>query len=116
LARNVEMNQNAISRLENPNYGKATLTTLRRVARAFDVALIVRFVPFSQLADWVSGTPYIDKGLSPETLRIPSFTQEISVRPELGSVEDERAEQRVPRFQPHSVLGSIAGGAAEHAG
>src|SRR5260370_18486129 len=29
------MNQNAISRLENPYYGKATLTTLKRIASAY---------------------------------------------------------------------------------
>src|SRR5690349_18360152 len=56
LATEVGMNQNAISRLESPQYGKPTLTTLKRMASALDVGLIVRFVPFSELADWVSGT------------------------------------------------------------
>src|SRR5262249_12942397 len=32
LGHAVDMNQNAISRLENPFYGKATLTTLKRIA------------------------------------------------------------------------------------
>jgi transcriptional regulator with XRE-family HTH domain len=67
------MNQNAIHRLESPDYGKATISTLKRVAAAFDVALIVRFVPFSQLVDWVSGRPYIDYGLSSDSLAVPSF-------------------------------------------
>jgi transcriptional regulator with XRE-family HTH domain len=44
------MNQNAISRLESPTYGKPTITTLKRLAAAFDVGLVVRFVPFSQIA------------------------------------------------------------------
>src|SRR5580704_6991073 len=60
LGSMVGMNQNAIHRLESPEYGKATLTTLKRLAAAFDVALIVRFIRFSQLIDWVSGTPFID--------------------------------------------------------
>ena len=37
------MNQNAISRLENPYYGKSTLTTLKRIASAYDVGLLVEF-------------------------------------------------------------------------
>jgi transcriptional regulator with XRE-family HTH domain len=76
LADRVQMNQNAISRLENPFYGKPTLTTLKRIAAVFDVALMVRFVPFGQLVNWVSGTPFIDKGLSPESIAVPSFAEE----------------------------------------
>ncbi len=123
LARNVEMNQNAISRLENPNYGKATLTTLRRIARVFDVAIIVRFVPFSQLADWVSGTPRLDLGLSPESLCLPSFSQEHGVSPQLGRVEDELDDgddDEFSRFQPRPEPGATgafaARGAAAQAG
>jgi transcriptional regulator with XRE-family HTH domain len=77
LAERVGMNQNAISRLESPDYGKHTLTTLRRLASAFDVGLVVRFVPFSELADWASGTPYVNLGLNPQALRVPSFENEI---------------------------------------
>lgn len=70
------MNQNAISRLENPRYGRPTITTLKRIAAVFDVALVVRFVPFSQLVDWVSGTLHPDKGLSADTFRVPNFADE----------------------------------------
>src|SRR5437762_25981 len=59
LATEVGMNQNAISRLESPDYGKLTITTLKRLASALDVALVVRLVPFTELAHWVSGTPYL---------------------------------------------------------
>jgi transcriptional regulator with XRE-family HTH domain len=86
LARNVGMNQNAVSRLENPSYGKPTITTLKRLAASFDVALVVRFVPFSQLIDWVSGTPLEDKGLSNESLAPVSFGQESEVI--LGRIPD----------------------------
>jgi transcriptional regulator with XRE-family HTH domain len=79
LSRRVRMTQNAISRLENPKYGRATISTLKRLAAALDVALIVRFVPFSQLVDWVSGTPFVDKGLSPEALAVPSFDREMRI-------------------------------------
>ncbi len=77
LAEKVGMNQNAISRLENPFYGKPTLTTLKRLAAAFDVGLVVRFVPFGELVDWVTGTPHINRGLSAESLSVPSFQIEM---------------------------------------
>lgn len=41
--------RNVISRLEDPNYGKLTIKTLLEIASAFDVALLVKFVPFSRL-------------------------------------------------------------------
>jgi transcriptional regulator with XRE-family HTH domain len=72
----VGMNQNAISRLESPRYGRPTISTLKRLAAAFDVALIVRFVPFSHLVNWVSGTPFVEKGLSTENMAVPSFEDE----------------------------------------
>lgn len=77
LADKLGSNQNAVSRLENPNYGRPTITTLKKIAAVFDVGLVVRFVPFSQLVDWVSGTPYLDPGLNPNTLDVPSFETEL---------------------------------------
>jgi transcriptional regulator with XRE-family HTH domain len=76
LAREASMNQNAISRLESVAYGKPTLTTLKRIAAALDVALIVRLVPFSELVDWVCGTPRVNTGLSLGSLAVPSFEME----------------------------------------
>lgn len=76
LASEVGMNQNAISRLESPHYGRPTLTTLKRVASAMDIGLVVRFVRFSELVDWVSGTPRTTEGLSTEALAVPSFVAE----------------------------------------
>jgi len=76
LAEEVGMNQNAISRLESPSYAKPTLTTLKRLAAAFDVALVVRFVPFSELVPWVSGTPHTNPGLTTQALMVPSFEME----------------------------------------
>ena len=76
LSEIVGMNQNAISRLESSGYGRPTISTLKRLAAAFDVGLIVRFVPFSHLVNWVSGTPFVEKGLSTENMAVPSFGEE----------------------------------------
>jgi transcriptional regulator with XRE-family HTH domain len=61
--------QETISRLEDPNYGKLTLTTLKRLASAFDVGLLVRFVPFSDLVEW-------ELNLSPDSLKVLSFPKD----------------------------------------
>lgn len=76
LARESAMTQNNLSRLESPDYGKHTLSSLKRLADAFDVALVVRFVPFSQYVDWLSGTPHLDQGLTPESLAPISLDEE----------------------------------------
>jgi|CZKS01.1.fsa_nt_gi transcriptional regulator with XRE-family HTH domain len=78
LAKKAHMNQNAISRLESHDYGKPTITTLKRLAAAMDVGLVVRFVPFSEMVNWVSGTPYVCNGLTNDTLAVPSFDDEES--------------------------------------
>ena len=78
LGRRVGMPQAIISRIENPDSGHASLKTFLRVASAFDVALIVRFAPYSELASWVEGKPYEVRGLSPEYLAVPGFNDEVS--------------------------------------
>jgi transcriptional regulator with XRE-family HTH domain len=100
LADELGSNQNAVYRLENPNYGKQTLTTLKKVAAVFDVALVVRFVPFSQLVDWVSGTPHVDPGLGPSTLGVPSFQSEI----EHGAFEEPSVRKSAEDKQLDAAL------------
>lgn len=78
LAKKLGTSQNAISRLEKPDYGKASLTTLKKLAAIYDVGLIVRFAPFSQLADWESNTPYTEYGLIPEAMNPATFDEEES--------------------------------------
>jgi len=61
--------QNAISRIEDPDYGKFTIRTLLDLADAFDVALSVRFVSFGKLLDQL-------KDVSPSALAVQNFERE----------------------------------------
>jgi transcriptional regulator with XRE-family HTH domain len=69
LGKRAGMKQETISRLEDPNYARFTLRTLKKLASGFDVALMVIFVPFSRLFDWESN-------LSPEALQAVSFEED----------------------------------------
>lgn len=82
LADRVGMTQEGVSRLENPDYGKPTLTTLKRLASAFDVGLAVRFVPFSHLVDWAVS-------FGPEDLAVPDYEHD----PGLHSVSNHTDHQ-----------------------
>src|SRR5215468_5880466 len=52
LAKKLGTSQNAISRMENPKYGKSSISTLRKIALFFKVGLVVRFAPLSEIAHW----------------------------------------------------------------
>jgi transcriptional regulator with XRE-family HTH domain len=96
LATEAGMGQNNLSRLENPDYGKHTVSSLKRIADALDVALVVRFVPFSQFIDWLSGTSHLDEGISPIALAVPSFEDEEKV----GQYETEFTYFEVNKLTP----------------
>jgi transcriptional regulator with XRE-family HTH domain len=52
LAAKANTHQKVISDFENPDIGPRTIESLRAIAAAFDVGLIVRFAPFSEMVDW----------------------------------------------------------------
>jgi transcriptional regulator with XRE-family HTH domain len=69
LGRLAGVKQEWISKLEDPNYGRLTLSTLLRVASAFDVGLNVDFVPFSEIFERSTH-------LSDEDFDVASFDEE----------------------------------------
>lgn len=69
LATQAGMKQAAISRCENQTEGQFNIRTLKTLAAAFNVGLIVRFAPFSELVEW-------EVNMSPESLEVPSFDRE----------------------------------------
>ncbi len=79
------MAQESISRIEDPNYGKLTLNTLKRLASAFDIGLMVRFVPLSELVEW-------ELNLSTESLKALSFDAD----PYFKEREEVRPDEELP--------------------
>lgn len=65
------MAQETICQLENPDYGRYSLKTLKRLAAALDVALVVRFAPFTELAAWIADP-------SSDTLAVPGFEEDVA--------------------------------------
>jgi transcriptional regulator with XRE-family HTH domain len=82
LAGKTGMLQPRISAMESPGGAKFTLETLRRLASAFDVALMVRFVPFSDLLRW-------SEDFNPDGFTIASFEEDaglIERKPEASAL------------------------------
>jgi transcriptional regulator with XRE-family HTH domain len=84
LAERTGQHQKTISDFENPNYGgKYAVASLLRLAAVFDVALIVRFAPMSDLVDWAAT-------LSPDKIKVPARTKDARLKAQKrGAVADE---------------------------
>ena len=91
LAARTGMKQSRISNMEKPGVTHFSLETLRRLAAAFDVALVVRFAPFSELVNW-------SRSFSPDEFAVPNFEDEIK---RLGNA------QSFPPAQPINRVGSF---------
>ena len=63
------MKQAQVSRLEDPDYSGTTIKSLKRLARAFDLGLMVRFVRFTEFVDWI-----VEQ--SPDRFVPPSYDEE----------------------------------------
>jgi transcriptional regulator with XRE-family HTH domain len=65
LAEKANMKQERISALENPS-NSPSITTLKKLANALDIGLVVKFVPISKLVEW-------ELNLSPDSLKVMSY-------------------------------------------
>ncbi|KAF0240348.1 MAG: putative transcriptional regulator [bacterium] len=88
MAEKADKTQNTISRLEDPSYGKLTIKTLLELASSFDVALLIKFVPFS---DFLNET----QALSAEALSAKSFTEELRENETLQLIEQQIQSTKV---------------------
>lgn len=84
LAKKVGMAQSRISLLEDPSYDKFSTATLKRLASAFDVVFVGRFVSYSEMLEWSSNLT--QKKLAPppfEQDMMPFGQQNLDVKPKL---------------------------------
>ena len=70
-----------VSKLENPSNGTLTISTLLKLASAFDMASYIDFVPFSELLRRASD-------LSNESFEVPSFDGDAGLVPTVPKVPD----------------------------
>lgn len=82
LAKRCQTRQSAIARIEDPTYGKHSLAMLVKVAHAFECALRVKLIPYSQLAEEIQDT-------SPEALTVASFSDERHLIPQTDTANHE---------------------------
>ncbi len=94
LAQKTGMLQPRISAMESPGGAKFTLETLRRIASAFDVALIVRFAPFSEILGW-------SERFQPDEFSVPSFEEDFAS----GQLENDYV---LTQSATHLTMGSNA--------
>jgi transcriptional regulator with XRE-family HTH domain len=73
LANKSGMAQPRISEMEKPGERSLNIETLLRVASALDVALEIRFVPFSELVDR-------SEQFDPDNFHVPSFEAELAIQ------------------------------------
>jgi transcriptional regulator with XRE-family HTH domain len=83
FATRVGMAQPRISEIEKPGERSLNIDTLLRIAAGMDVALQIRFVPFSELIDW-------SESFDPDNFKIPSFDDELKAAAD--AVEADAAE------------------------
>ena len=103
LAEKVDKPANSISRLENPDYGKLTLTTLVEMANAFDVALLVQFVEHD---DWLNRM----EDVAPSALRKRSFNLArllALARASRQGIEQTTQQPSLEHILPAALGGSI---------
>jgi transcriptional regulator with XRE-family HTH domain len=99
LGDRVDKQQEQISRLENPNYASFTLSTLKELASAFEVGLMVRFVPISDLVKW-------DLELTSESLKAVSFDEDVYFEDKPDEID---ASQGVARIPLNTTTGDLSG-------
>jgi transcriptional regulator with XRE-family HTH domain len=71
LAERAGMKQSRISLIEKADYENFSFNTLKRIAAAFDVAVIIQFVGFPEFMQWSQGLS--SKNIAPEPFNEAAF-------------------------------------------
>src|ERR1700677_2266844 len=98
-AKRAEMLQPRLSVMEDADYSRWSVSTLKRLARAFDVALSVRFEAFSDvILDF--------EEMTKETLSRPSFKDDPVFRSSKGSTRRRFPRERGLEAQRYALQGT----------
>jgi transcriptional regulator with XRE-family HTH domain len=95
LAEAAQVTQGVISRAEDPDYGNLTLTTIGRIAAGYDLAAIIRLVPFSELVRYSENTS------EREFAELPTFDEDSTEKKSmrglrffgLGAIQGEQIDE-----------------------
>jgi hypothetical protein len=79
FSKHLSKPQSVVCRLEDPSYGKVTIQTLLEIASVFDVALQVRFVPFSV---FLQST----RDVSASSMEVAKFQDDVGLKPSTSIV------------------------------
>jgi len=93
LAERAGTTQPGISALENVHYSSWSLRTLRKLAKAFDVALVVKFESYGNVLDDITG-------FGPESLAVPGFKKD-------PAFSDSKDSGRAAYLRPGGSTGSL---------
>ena len=91
LGREAGMAPERISRLEDPDEGVPSVRTLQRLGHAFDLALIVKWVSFSELLESHIGLS--DRELAPPSFEADQRLKEMAAGVNRGHVADPGPDQ-----------------------
>lgn len=86
--------QSAVARMEDPSYGKLSISTLVKLSSVFDVALSIRFQSYSKFLIEVDD-------VSPAALRAESFEDEVSTE---KNFQEIFCPNEVSAIQPKYLL------------
>ena len=93
LAEATSMLQPRICAMEQAGYGNFTLNTLKKLASAFDVGLLVRFAPFGELVNWADS-------FSPDSFSVPNCEEDPVLNQKQPPSDIRQREDYGTHFQP----------------
>lgn len=99
LAKAASFKQPRICSMEQAGYGAFTLSTLKALAAAFDVGLVVRFAPFGEMVEWADT-------FSADTFGVPSAETD----PQLASTYEARADTNSATSAMHAATSQPGAG------
>lgn len=110
LAHAANLHQSRISMFETPGAANVTLETLAKLAAAFKVGLVVKFVPFHEMLRW-------ENGYSQDTFRVTTIDKDFEFEnPNAAVLQDSRqamaASQQVANVSASVITISNAGAAS----